>query len=267
MEVKGPLRRLRPTSREDELAARVVELEEAVRARDDFLAIAAHELRNPMYALSLLVGMAQKKAMAMGDASLIEAMEKVSLSLDRYVERATLLLDVLRLNTGHWDLEIEDVDFVAVVRQTADSLAAEAAHTGAMLRLDLPGDLHGRWDRLAIEQIVGNLLSNAIKYGADGVVTVTLARTRTEVCLTVRDQGPGIPAEDLERIFGQFETVVSGSARSGFGIGLWLVRSLLQAQGGTITVDSVVGSGSTFTVRLPLDVPPMGPPPMEPQSP
>jgi len=249
----------RARRQEDELAARVDALEEAVRARDAFLAIAAHELRNPMYALSLHLSVALKMAKAGTNDDLARVLEGATLSLNRYVERATLLLDVSRINAGHKDLHIEDVDFAALVRQVAETFAAEADYTGVTLTLDLPDRLDGRWDGLAIEQITGNLLSNAIKYGADGPVEVTLAREGNWVGLTVRDRGPGIPAEDLERIFGQFEQVISGTARTGFGVGLWLVRSLLEAHGGSIAVDSTPGAGATFTARLPLDATPTGP--------
>ncbi|WP_431857543.1 sensor histidine kinase [Azospirillum sp.] len=243
----------RGPSREAELAARIEELEEAVRARDAFLAIAAHELRNPMYALSLHLHVALQLAQAGGNADLTDALQGATRSLARYVDRATTLLDVSRINSGHKDLHIGAVDFAAVVRQVADSHAAEAAYTGATLRLDVPDSLHGRWDALALEQIVGNLVSNAIKFGADGPVDVILAAEGDEVRLTVRDQGPGIPPVELERIFGQFEQVVSGPARAGFGVGLWLVRSLVEAHGGRIAVDSSPGAGAAFTVRLPLD--------------
>lgn len=244
---------------EEQLKARVAELEEAVRARDAFLAIAAHELRNPMYALSLTLDAALRMAQPTGDTDLIQALKQATLALQRYVERATMLLDVSRLNAGCVDLHIEPVDLSALVRQAADGYATEAAHTRVTLRLALPDRLQGWWDRLAMEQIVGNLLSNAIKYGAGGPVDVTLVREGDEVHLTVRDCGPGIPPEAQERIFGQFEQVVSSQRRAGFGIGLWLVRSLLQAHGGSIAVDSTPGDGSAFTIRLPLDATPKEP--------
>ena len=242
-------------SREAELAARVAELEAAVQARDTFLTVAAHELRNPMYALSLHLGLALKAAEALGDEGLVQSLTGARLSLDRYVERATTLLDVSRINAGHKQLHIEEVDFAAIVRQVAASYEAEAAYTGAELRLHLPDRLTGRWDGLAVEQIVGNLVSNAIKYGADAPVDVTLAHDGGYARLTVRDRGPGIPAEDQDRIFGRFEQVVGSHMRAGFGVGLWLVRSLLEAHGGGITVESTPGKGAVFTARLPLAPP------------
>ena len=117
----------------------------------------------------------------------------------------------------------------------------------------LPPKLEGRWDRLAAEQIVANLISNAIKYGAGSPVEVSLTEPAPGVAkIQVSDRGPGIASQDRERIFERFQRAVEpGQRRSGFGIGLWLVRSLVQAHGGSIEVDSTPGQGSTFTVHLP----------------
>lgn len=226
-----------------------------MRARDSFLAIAAHELRNPMYALGLHLGLAVKAAERSGDDTLIEYLRGAKIALDRYVERATTLLDVSRLNAGHSQVRVEDVDFAAVVRQVVAGFEAEAAFTGAGLSARIPRRLAGRCDRMALEQIVGNLVSNGIRYGAGHPVRVILARDGADAVIAVRDQGPGIPPDEQERIFGRFEQVVDMDMRAGFGIGLWLARSLAQALGGTITLASAPGAGSTFTVRLPLDGP------------
>jgi signal transduction histidine kinase len=106
---------------------------------------------------------------------------------------------------------------------------------------------------LAIEQIVSNLLSNAIKYGAGGPVTVCLSEDGPDfVKFLVSDHGVGIQAEDHDRIFGRFEQGANPSARrAGFGVGLWLVRSLVDVHNGEVVVASIPEKGSTFTVRLP----------------
>ena len=110
----------------------------------------------------------------------------------------------------------------------------------------------GQWDRLAVEQIVANLLSNAIKYGAGTQINIALSSDQTDALLSVSDRGPGISPNDQARIFERFEQAVGKQEkRSGFGIGLWLVKSLVEAHGGTISVHSQLGTGSTFTVRLP----------------
>jgi signal transduction histidine kinase len=165
------------------------------------------------------------------------------------------LLDVCRINARKFPLRVETVDFVEVLREAAESFTPEAEFHHSSIQVTSPEHLEGQWDRLAIEQIVSNLISNAIKYGAGAPVEVELREASDGiVILEVRDRGIGIAPEDQERIFGRFEQGATPGGRSaGFGVGLWLVRSLIQVHGGEINVVSVPERGSTFTVRLPRD--------------
>jgi signal transduction histidine kinase len=237
------------------LVARIAELEQALRARDEFLSIAAHELRNPMHSLLLQVSAAVQVARQSNHGPLARRLERVQQIVDRYVKRASLLLDVGRMNATNQPPHLESVDFAEVVREVADSYAAEAAFNRSSLALNLPKSLPGRWDRLALEQIVSNLLSNAIKFGADGAIEISLeSNPNHTVRFQVRDRGIGIADTDQKRIFGRFERVSSAVGHpAGAGVGLWLVRGLVEAHGGNITVSSVPGEGATFTVVLPLD--------------
>ncbi|MDB4997674.1 MAG: Sensor histidine kinase, partial [Myxococcaceae bacterium] len=108
-----------------------------------------------------------------------------------------------------------------------------------------------------IEQVIGNLLSNAIKYGRGGTITVRVRREDDDVRITVIDEGIGIPPHQQARIFERFERAVSVRHYGGFGIGLWIVRQVVQSCGGTIAVESEIGAGSRFDVVLPIaDQPP-----------
>src|SRR6185312_3768521 len=229
------------------------ELREAVRARDEFLAIAAHELRSPMHALMLQVASAIALARRAGHEELLHRLERVRVVLDRYVKRATLLLDVSRINAGSVDLRLEELDLAEVLREIIDTYAVEAAFNLVELRLTVPHVLIGRWDRLAMEQVMGNLISNAIKYGDGKPVEIGLEQEGDRVRIEVRDYGIGISPEDQARIFGRFEQVMTGQARTGFGVGLWLARALIEAHRGSISVASAPGRGAAFTVWLPLD--------------
>jgi signal transduction histidine kinase len=241
-------------STEAELRERLAELEKAVQARDELLAVAAHELRNPMHALLLQVSAALAVARRDGNPDLVRRIERVKHIVDRYVKRATVLLDVCRINAKKFPIQVETFDLMDVIREAIESFGPEAAFHQSSLHLSGPDSLVGEWDRLAIEQIVSNLLSNAMKYGAGGPVEVELREDgRDFVIFSVRDRGVGIAPEDQERIFGRFEQGASPAVikRAGFGVGLWLVRSLVDVHRGEVSVESAPEKGSLFTVRLP----------------
>jgi two-component system OmpR family sensor kinase len=237
------------------LRARIVELEQLLQARDEFLSIAAHELRNPMHSLLLQVSAAVQIAHQQGASPLARRLERVQQIVDRYVKRASLLLDVGRMNATRMRPQVEPVDFVQVVREVVESYAPEAAFNRSSLNVTLPQSLCGRWDRLALEQIVSNLISNAIKFGAGASIDVTLeSKQDSSVQFEVRDRGIGIADVDQERIFGRFERLSTQPGHpAGAGVGLWLVRGLVESHGGAITVDSQVAKGATFKIVLPID--------------
>jgi signal transduction histidine kinase len=235
----------------------IEQLKAQVLARDNLLAVAAHELRNPMHALLLQITAALAVAKRDRVDALIPRLERIRHIVDIYVKRATMLLDAARLDAGGWPLERRTFDLCQVVREICTSYEPEAQHAGCTISLHVPPNLFGRWDRVAVEQVAANLLSNAIKYGAGTPIDVSLSTARSDALLSVRDRGPGIAASDQTRIFERFEQAVgSREKRSGFGIGLWLAKSLVEAHGGNIDVQSEPGAGSTFTVRLPGIEPP-----------
>ena len=237
---------------EARLRARIAELEQQLRARDEFLSIAAHELRNPMHSLLLQVSAAVQVARQQNVTPLVRRLERVQQIVDRYVKRASLLLDVGRMNATQMRPHVEPVDFAEVVREVVESYSPEAVFNRSSLSVNSPPTLCGRWDRLALEQIVSNLISNAIKFGAGAPIDVTLTVPQgTSVQFEVRDRGIGIADVDQERIFGRFERLSNHPA--GAGVGLWLVRGLVESHGGSIAVHSASAQGATFTVILPLD--------------
>ena len=238
----------------DEQRARSV-AESAVAAREDFLSVAAHELRTPLTTLSLHTdGLAREAVFAdvpaqSRPAMRLGAMRRQVQRLSRLVD---VLLDVSRATVRAEDFVRESVDLVAIAREVADSLAAEAAAARSVLRLAAERAVVGQWDRLRIEQVVTNLMGNAIKFGAGGEIEVSVASDGDDAVLQVRDHGIGIPADAQARVFERFERAVSSQHYVGLGLGLWIVRAIVEAHGGTIAVDSTAGEGSTFVVRLPL---------------
>lgn len=164
------------------------------------------------------------------------------------------LLDVSRLQAHRIQLDLEEVDLREVVRDVVAQLGSVLARTHTPLSLRAEASVVGCWDRFRLEQVVTNLLDNAIKYGAAAPVEVTVALQDGSAVLTLRDQGIGISPERLPFIFGRFERAVSSRHYGGLGLGLYIVRQIVELHGGSIQVESTPGQGSTFTVRLPLSI-------------
>jgi PAS domain S-box-containing protein len=236
--------------------------QEAVRTRDEFLAVAAHELRTPLTALRLRL---QSVASAV-QADTPSSPERIAQALsaaDRQVERlASLvdtLLDVTQLQGQTALLQLEETDLAAVVREAVARSEQEAARMGCRLVLGALPSTPGRWDRVRMAQVVRHLLANAMKFGPGKPVEVALEAWPDTAVLQVRDHGIGIAPERVEGLFQRFERAVSARHYGGLGLGLYRVRRIVEAHGGAVTVDSVPGQGATFRVHLPRGgLPPAG---------
>jgi signal transduction histidine kinase len=144
---------------------------------------------------------------------------------------------------------VRDVAEELPLTQTMSPMTA--ANTSSRIRLDLAAGVSVNGDRHRLEEVVENLLTNALKYGGESKpIRVTLRAEGPDAVIEVSDQGIGIAAEDQARIFNRFERAVSSSKISGLGLGLYIARLIVEAHGGTISVRSALGQGSTFTVRL-----------------
>jgi two-component system, OmpR family, sensor kinase len=242
-----------PLPVETELRLRLAAAEEAVRARDDFIAIASHELRSPMTALALRLHTIEAMAQRDGHERLRHEIERTRRSVDRYVRRAVVLLDVSRINAGDLTVARERVDVRKLVRDVVETHVDEAAFHGAKLIGHVEDDLVGCWDPHMAEQILSNLVNNAIKYGDGSPVRLRAARDGEMARFEVSDRGPGIDAAQRARIFEKFERAVpTGTHRSGYGLGLWIVGRMVAAHDGSIDVVTAPGRGTTFVVRLAL---------------
>ena len=133
----------------------------------------------------------------------------------------------------------------------AERMKEPAASAGSVLRVDRGAPAGGYWDSFRIEQVVTNLIANAIKYGAGKPIDVTVGRAGVSARITVRDQGPGIAPADQRRLFERFARFGSVRHYGGFGLGLWIARTIVEAHGGAISVESCPGAGAGFTVELP----------------
>lgn len=236
------------------------EAERAVRARDEFLAIASHELKGPLGPLQLRIStlerlVARGELRAMPHEKLMQIFGGARGQVHRLAALIDDLLDVTRLSTKRFHLDVAPMDLAAAVREVVEQHLAEAAEAGVPLRIHAPSSVVGAWDRRRIDQVVENLVGNALKYAPGAPVEVEVEADPTCARIRVHDEGPGIPPGDQERIFHAFERAGAHPGVSGLGVGLFVVREIVRAHGGSVTLDSAPGRGTTFTVSLPRGKP------------
>jgi PAS domain S-box-containing protein len=229
----------------------------AVQTRDNFLAIASHELRTPLSALTVLTSSlvraaAHGRLMSLGPDGLRDRMERAERQTRQLARLVDRLLDVSRLSSRDLRLDREETNLGDIVREAVSRYEDAAAEVGSQIKVTAVGDLTGYWDKARLDQVVSNLVGNAVKYGAGAPIEVIVGASRSgHVRLVIKDGGPGIASEDQERIFDQYERASPSDNIPGMGLGLWIVRRIVAAHGGAVTLDSARGRGSVFTVILP----------------
>jgi two-component system OmpR family sensor kinase len=240
-----------------DVAARAAELESLQREialRDDILALAAHELRNPLHALSLHLALARAAAQAGHAPDAAERIRRAELTLKRYSERVTVLMELLASPGAVYPLAPRHVNVPALLAALAESLDQEARSRGmavAVRCVDAAADFDRHVDPVALEQVVDNLLLNAFKHSGASAVTIRLAAQADSWTIEVEDNGRGIALEDQRTIFEKFAVAAQSSRGEGTGLGLWIVTRLVRAMHGDIAVTSAPGAGALFTVRIP----------------
>jgi len=234
-----------------------LELEQAVRMRDDFMSIVAHEVRTPLNGL-ILETQLRKMHLARDNAAaftldkmhaMVDRDERQIKSLIRLIED---MLDVSRIRTGKLSIRPTRFDLSTLVRDLLHNFSRQIDAAETSVTLDAEQPVIGNWDEFRIEQVISNLLTNALRYGAKRPVSVKVYSEGGLALVDVRDQGIGISEENQKRIFQQFERVSARQAVAGLGLGLFISEQIVTAHGGTITVQSRIGEGALFRVCLPL---------------
>lgn len=225
-------------------------LEAALRSREALISVVSHELKNPLNALQLQVTRLGRIAGA--EERTTEPLAIARQQIGKLVRMIDELLDLARSDFEKPRLVPEPLDLAELVGEVIARERAELEAAGCEVRTELARPVRGSWDKLRLDQVVTNLLSNAAKYGAGQPVTIKVFARDGAAVLEVHDGGIGIAAEDQERIFERFERAVSERSFGGFGLGLWIVKEIVTASGGKVTVESAPQSGATFTVTLPL---------------
>ena len=226
---------------------------EALQAREEFLSIAAHEIRGPITSLHLSAQALRKEPSATDKMrKLLDVIERDDRQLIRLVDE---LLDVTRIRSGRLHFDLAPVDLGEVTHEVTTILGPELGRSGSSLSVSTRGDLVGFWDRTRLDQVVTNLVSNAVKYGLGKPIEVEVRGETGSAMLAVHDHGIGIDPKLREHIFDPFARAVSARNYGGLGLGLYIVRTIVDGLGGHVEVESTPHEGSTFTVVLPKNNP------------
>lgn len=232
----------------------VTERSRAEARRLDFYSIIAHDLRSPLHSMLLRTDLLLEGQRGPMPVGAIADLRRIQSNIRTMVALVNDFLDLARMEGTGFRLEREPVDLRSLVEQTVDDIRplVEASQLEVRLELDdFDAQLLG--DRRRLMQVVSNLLSNAAKFTpADGCITVAIRKRGEQAEVSVEDTGPGIPAEQLPTLFQRYSRPVDSSqAAGGTGLGLMIVREIVEAHGGQVGVDSTPGQGSRFWFRLP----------------
>jgi len=229
----------------------VAELERLSRAKSDFVSIVSHEFRTPLTGIQGFSEMMQSEDLTIDEMR--EYAGDINKDAHRLNRMITEMLDLDKMESGHMEIHREAVDLNVIVTEAAESMRPNAPRHPVSLRLDpLVGEVSADRDKLT--QVMANLLSNAVKYSPEGGEVVVSTRLEGNTAhVVVRDHGMGIPKAALETIFERYGRVESLATRHirGTGLGLPIVRQIVQLHGGAVWVESTVGEGSVFHVTLP----------------
>ncbi len=235
--------------------------ENAVRERDEFLAIASHELKTPLTSIVLQLQSTLRRILTqtLADFSgekLVKSLKVAEQQSDRLSNLIKDLLNVSLISSGKMDLQMKEGDLTEIISALSDRLGEQMEQSGCQFRFHSNGMIDGMWDGVRIEQAVSNLLTNAMKYGKGKPVDVTVKKRDDLAIISVRDHGIGIPEKYHDFIFERFKRAVSENEYKGLGVGLFIVRQIVHAHGGEVEIESAQGRGTTFTINLPIHKPP-----------
>lgn len=229
-------------------------LEASNQLKSEFIALVSHELRTPLTAIrwavqNLLDGIPETPSPK--TQSYLRGILENSTHLNRMIEN---LLDVSKIESGKLEILPVSLRLKEIIARVVQSVMSQVSKKNLQIRIDAPEELSVKADRDALEEILSNLIENAIKFSPAGKTVAITARAKDgAAAIAVRDEGVGIPRERQKTIFEKFEQVTQEkkSREKGLGLGLYIVKKLVEAQGGTIAVESQIDAGSTFTFTVP----------------
>ncbi|MGY2438123.1 ATP-binding protein [Pseudomonas sp. SDO52101_S400] len=245
---------LRRSALENDLARQVRREQEAVRARDELVAVVSHDLRNPMTVISMLCGMMQKAFSSDGPhtsrriSTAIDTMQQAAGRMNTLLED---LLDTSKIDAGRYTIAPQKLDVAQMFEEAQSLLAPLALDKDISISFEADPDLSIHADPERLFQVLSNLVGNAIKFTPRlGTVGVHAKSVGDEIVFTVRDSGEGIPKEHLPHVFDRYWTVKEGNP-TGTGLGLYITQGIVEAHGGRIVAESEPGQGSEFRFTVP----------------
>lgn len=232
----------------------------ALSVRDEFMAIASHELKTPLTSLKLQHQIFQRSLHRSFDTSftpekLLDLLDKNTRHIERLTRLVDDMLDISRLRTGKLTLKKEPCELQSIlldiVGRNREQFELSGSGQPVIEQLE---KAQGEWDPLRIEQVLTNIITNAIRYGQGKPIIISVKNYQDSVRISVRDQGLGIPKSDQKKIFDRYERGMLSREVSGLGIGLFITKEIVEAHSGKIWVESEVGTGSVFHVDLPRSI-------------
>ncbi len=225
------------------------EAEKGIQLRDDFIAVAAHELKTPLTALKLQFQLIPKLLKNIDFSEKIRFSQLIENSLrqlDQFGQLVNELLDVSRMSTGTLNLRLIITNLSILTEEVMQRYKQELAASGCELRLQLQPRVIGNWDPMRLEQVLVNLMTNAMKYGAGKPIEIRCQVSGDRAVLSVRDHGIGVTKEDQIKIFKRFERAAPVTKYRGLGLGLFITRHIVEAHHGTIQVESELEKGTPY---------------------
>lgn len=241
----------------NELRITQMELERALKMRDDFMSLVGHELRTPLNTLHVetqvrQIQLGKGNMSAFTEEKLQEMIARDARQIQSMIRLINDMNDVSRIENDKLSIRLAETNLSLLLRRIVDDLSLQAKTANRQFIVHIDSEIIGMWDEFRIEQIIINLLTNAMRYGGSQNIELRLDTQENYTHLKVRDYGQGISPEEQQRIFEKFERGGSKKTSEGLGMGLYIARQLAEAHRGSLDVESKLDEGSTFLLRLPL---------------
>lgn len=230
---------------------------EAIKARDEFLSIATHELKTPLTTITLRIQSTIDSILNQSLASFSgeKLMSSLTIAQEQTNRLQKLIKDLLNFSLiarGKLELELKEVDLNEIVKSTIDRFEDQLNLAGCSLKFETQGGIKGFWDQVRLEQAISNLLTNAMKYGEGEPIEVEVKKEGEKARMIISDKGIGIDPKLQKNIFERFKRGTKDGKFQGLGVGLFIVKQIVEAHEGKVSVKSKLGKGSKFVIELPI---------------